>query len=79
MQLIAEAWHLLKAHLGLSPAEGAQVSAEWNQGPLQSYLVEIICAILINPNLVTLRRQEPLGAHPLRPCLRIMQDKLQQA
>jgi len=46
MQLIAEAWHLLKAHLGLSPAEGAQVFAEWNQGPLQSYLVEITAQVL---------------------------------
>jgi 6-phosphogluconate dehydrogenase len=46
MQLIAEAWHLLKTHLGLRPEEGARVFAEWNQGPLQSYLVEITAQVL---------------------------------
>ncbi len=46
MQLIAEAWHLLKAHLGLSPEEGAQVFTDWNKGPLQSYLVEITAQVL---------------------------------
>ena len=40
MQLICEAYHLLKA-AGLATAEIANVFNQWNQGPLQSYLIEI--------------------------------------
>src|SRR5881394_159624 len=46
MQLIGEAYHLLGEGLGLTPAEAGQVFAEWNRGPLESYLVEITGAIL---------------------------------
>ncbi len=46
MQLIAEAWHLLKDHLGMTPEEGAEVFTRWNAGPLQSYLVEITGQVL---------------------------------
>jgi 6-phosphogluconate dehydrogenase len=41
MQLIAESYHLLKSVLGLSHAEMHDVFAEWNQGKLDSYLIEI--------------------------------------
>ncbi|HEY5670849.1 MAG TPA: decarboxylating NADP(+)-dependent phosphogluconate dehydrogenase [Anaerolineales bacterium] len=41
MQLIAEAYHLMKSGLGLSYDELHQVFAEWNRGQLDSYLIEI--------------------------------------
>jgi 6-phosphogluconate dehydrogenase len=45
MQLIAEAYDLLKRGLGLSNAQLAQVFGEWNQGELESYLIEITADI----------------------------------
>ncbi|MCA9153338.1 MAG: NADP-dependent phosphogluconate dehydrogenase, partial [Planctomycetales bacterium] len=41
MQLIAEAYHLLRDLLGLSAGELSEVFAEWNKGELDSYLIEI--------------------------------------
>jgi 6-phosphogluconate dehydrogenase len=41
MQVIAEAYHLLRAALGLSYEELHAVFAEWNEGKLDSYLIEI--------------------------------------
>lgn len=41
MQLICEAYHLLKSVLGLSNDELHQVFKEWNEGDLDSYLIEI--------------------------------------
>jgi 6-phosphogluconate dehydrogenase len=46
MQLIAEAYHLIKALLGLPEPEIAQVFAGWNHGLLDSYLIEITGHIL---------------------------------
>ena len=46
MQLIAEAYHLMATGLGLAPAEMAEVFRTWNQGPLDSYLIEITADIL---------------------------------
>ena len=46
MQLICEAYHLMREGLGLSAEEMHQVFAEWNQGELDSYLVEITRDIL---------------------------------
>ncbi len=46
MQMIAEAYSLLRQVAGLSNAECAQVFAEWNQGELDSYLIEITADIL---------------------------------
>jgi 6-phosphogluconate dehydrogenase len=40
MQLIAEAYSLLRA-AGLSTAELAEVFKRWNEGPLESYLIQI--------------------------------------
>jgi len=41
MQLISEAYGLMKNLLGLSNAEIANVLEEWNKGDLDSYLIEI--------------------------------------
>ncbi len=46
MQLICEAYQLLKGGLGLTPDEMHPVFAEWNQGELNSYLIEITRDIL---------------------------------
>jgi 6-phosphogluconate dehydrogenase len=45
MQVIAEAYHLLRAS-GRSVAESAGVFRKWNEGPLNSYLIEITADIL---------------------------------
>lgn len=45
MQLIAEAYDILHRGLGLSNAELHQVFAQWNEGPLSSYLIEITADI----------------------------------
>jgi 6-phosphogluconate dehydrogenase len=45
IQLIGEAYHLLKNGLGLTPDELAEVFANWNKGELDSYLIEISAAI----------------------------------
>src|SRR5437016_6395736 len=46
MQLIGEAYHLMKAGLGMTAEEMHQVFAEWNKGELESYLIEITRDIL---------------------------------
>lgn len=45
MQLIAEAYSLLKGSLNLSNEELAGIFAEWNKGELSSYLIEITADI----------------------------------
>ena len=45
MQLIAEAYDILQQVLGLSPGELADVFAEWNDGELDSFLIEITSKI----------------------------------
>ncbi len=46
MQLICEAYNIMKLGLGLSADEMHTVLAEWNQGELDSYLIEISRDIL---------------------------------
>jgi 6-phosphogluconate dehydrogenase len=46
MQLICEAYQLLKEGLGMGNEEMHQVFAEWNKGELDSYLIEITRDIL---------------------------------
>ncbi len=46
MQLIAEAYDLLRRPLGLSAAETSALFAEWNRGPMDSYLIEIASRVL---------------------------------
>ncbi len=45
IQLICEAYQLLKDALGLNADELAEVFAEWNKGELDSYLIEISAKI----------------------------------
>jgi len=45
MQLIAEAYDVLRGVLGLSSSELSSVFSEWNAGELESYLVEITARI----------------------------------
>jgi 6-phosphogluconate dehydrogenase len=45
IQLICEAYQLLKDGLGLSADEFAEVFKEWNKGELDSYLIEISATI----------------------------------
>lgn len=45
MQLICEAYHLLKDALGLGAEELHQIFSEWNKGELDSYLIEITADI----------------------------------
>ena len=46
MQIIGEAYHLMKEGLGLSNDEMSEVFDKWNQGVLDSYLIEITRDIL---------------------------------
>ena len=46
MQLIAEAYDLLRRGAGLEPAAIAETFAEWNKGDLDSYLIEITAEVL---------------------------------
>ena len=46
MQLIAEAYYILKHGLGLEERKIHEVFASWNEGELNSYLIEITRDIL---------------------------------
>ncbi len=46
MQLISEAYHLMKVVVGMPYEEMSAVFAEWNRGKLDSYLIEITRDIL---------------------------------
>ncbi len=46
MQLICEAYQLMKTLLGMSAGEMSEVFGKWNQGELDSYLIEITTDIL---------------------------------
>jgi len=46
MQLIAEAYDLIRRGTGKTPAEISEVFAEWNKGELESYLIEITAEVL---------------------------------
>ena len=46
MELICEAYNLMKTGLGLTPDQMHEVLAEWNKGELNSYLIEISRDIL---------------------------------
>ncbi|MFJ2033075.1 NADP-dependent phosphogluconate dehydrogenase [Streptosporangium sp. NPDC087985] len=53
MQLIAEAYDLLRQGLGRTPAELADVFEEWNEGELSSYLIEITAEVLRQADAAT--------------------------
>lgn len=46
MQLISEAYDLMRNALGMSAEEMSEVFAHWNEGQLESYLIEITADIL---------------------------------
>lgn len=46
MQLIGEAYDLLRHGLDLAPAEIGDIFAEWNKGDLESFLIEITAEVL---------------------------------
>jgi 6-phosphogluconate dehydrogenase len=46
MQLIAEAYDLLRRGLGLGAPELAEIFASWNEGLLESYLIDITAQVL---------------------------------
>ena len=46
MQVIGEAYHLLRYGAGMEPADIADVFRRWNRGDLDSYLVEITAEVL---------------------------------
>jgi len=46
MQLIAEAYDLIRRGTGKRPAEIAEIFVEWNRGELESYLIEITAEVL---------------------------------
>jgi 6-phosphogluconate dehydrogenase len=50
MQLIAEAYDLMRHGLGLSNAEIADTFAAWNEGDLKSFLIEITAKIVNFPD-----------------------------
>ncbi|MEU0317020.1 NADP-dependent phosphogluconate dehydrogenase [Nocardioides sp. NPDC006273] len=53
MQLIAEAYDLLRRVGGLSPAQLVDVFKDWNKGDLESYLIEITAAVLAQKDAET--------------------------
>ena len=67
MQLIAEAYYIMKNVLGSSTDQIQQTFAEWNQGPLSSYLIEITADIL--------SKKDPETGNPL---LEMILDKAGQ-
>ena len=46
MQLIAEAYDLIKQGTGASAPEIAQIFQTWNEGDLESFLIEITAEVL---------------------------------
>ncbi|WP_301921768.1 NADP-dependent phosphogluconate dehydrogenase [Ferruginibacter sp.] len=53
MQLISEVYHLLKQCAGMNNDELHTVFAKWNEGELQSYLIEITADIFIQKDELT--------------------------
>ena len=53
MQMICEAYAMLKNVGGLSPTELAEIFSDWNKGELNSYLIEITAEILAKKDDIT--------------------------
>ncbi|MEX2216384.1 MAG: NADP-dependent phosphogluconate dehydrogenase [Phycisphaeraceae bacterium] len=56
MQLICEAYFLMKNLLGLKPDEMSAIFSEWNKGDLDSFLIEITADILQQKDPVNKRK-----------------------
>ena len=67
MQLICEAYDIMKSVLGLEAPELADIFGEWNKGELDSYLIEITAAVLA-------RKDDDTG----KPLVDIILDKAGQ-
>ena len=53
MQLIAESYDLLRSGLGATPAQIADIFREWNEGELESFLIEITADVLAHTDAAT--------------------------
>lgn len=53
MQMIAEVYGLMRDGMGMAAPDISKVFARWNEGPLQSYLVEISAAVTAATDPVT--------------------------
>ncbi len=53
MQLIGEAYAILRSGLELEPEEIAEIFAEWNKGDLESFLIEITAEVLAHKDAAT--------------------------
>ncbi|WP_319462968.1 NADP-dependent phosphogluconate dehydrogenase [Micromonospora sp. RTP1Z1] len=53
MQLIAEAYDLLRYGLSATPAEIAEIFRDWNGGELESFLIEITAEVLAHTDAAT--------------------------
>ncbi len=53
MQLIAEAYDMLRSGLGASPPEIAEIFRTWNTGDLESFLIEITADVLAHTDAAT--------------------------
>src|SRR6266536_1424760 len=53
MQLIAEAYDLLRAGLGAAPAEIGEIFSGWNEGDLDSFLIKITAEVLAHTDATT--------------------------
>ncbi|HUZ52032.1 MAG TPA: NADP-dependent phosphogluconate dehydrogenase [Streptosporangiaceae bacterium] len=53
MQLIAEAYDLLRTGTGASPAELADIFRTWNEGDLESFLIEITADVMAHVDAAT--------------------------
>jgi 6-phosphogluconate dehydrogenase len=67
MQLIAEAYDVMSRGLGMSAPEIGEVFAQWNEGPLASFLVELSAKVLAV-------KDEETG----KPLVDLVQDKAGQ-
>ena len=63
MQLIAEAYHLMKDVIGLSHREMADTFSDWNRGVLDSFLIEITA------NILRYKVNCPAAFHPFLVCI----------
>lgn len=53
MELLAETYHILKVHGGYGNKEMHDIFSSWNEGRLQSYLVAVTAAILLEKDSMT--------------------------
>ncbi len=67
MQMIAEIYGVMRDGLGMRPAECAAVFRTWNEGPLNSYLIEITAHVL-----------EAVDPETQKPLVEIILDKAGQ-